>query len=63
VPDGQQQPGDLVFWETYKPAPSHVGLYVGNDSFLNSNDNGIEYSSVSKWSKAYKFLGYRRIIR
>lgn len=63
VPDGQQQPGDLVFWETYKPAPSHVGLYVGNDSFLNSNDNGIEYSSVSKWSRAYKFLGYRRIIR
>ncbi|WP_051317094.1 bifunctional lytic transglycosylase/C40 family peptidase [Ectobacillus panaciterrae] len=63
VPDGQQQPGDLVFWETYKAAPSHVGLYVGNDSFLNANDKGIEYSSVSRWSKAYKFLGYRRIVR
>lgn len=63
VPEGQEQLGDLVFWETYKTAPSHVGLYVGNDQFLNSNDNGIEYSSLSKWNKAYKFLGYRRVVR
>jgi cell wall-associated NlpC family hydrolase len=63
VPEGQEQPGDLVFFETYKPAPSHVGMYVGNDTFLNSNDNGVEYTSVSKWSKLYKFLGYRRIVR
>lgn len=62
VPEGQEQPGDLVFWETYKAAPSHVGMYVGNDQFINSNDNGIEYSSVSKWNKSYKALGFRRVV-
>lgn len=62
VPEGQEQPGDLVFWETYKKAPSHVGLYVGNDQFLNSNDRGIEYSSVLKWNKSYKALGFRRVV-
>lgn len=63
VPQGQEQPGDLVFWETYKKAPSHVGMYMGNDQFINSNSKGIQYSSVNKWSNKYKFLGYRRIVK
>ncbi|MEK5183399.1 bifunctional lytic transglycosylase/C40 family peptidase [Paenibacillus sp. FSL P4-0288] len=57
------RPGDLVFWSTYKVAASHVGMYVGNDKFFNSNSKGIQYSSVSKWSNKYPFLGFRRIVR
>lgn len=59
----EAKPGDLVFWSTYKVAPSHVGMYVGNDKFFNSNSKGVGYSSVSSWNKKYPFLGFRRIIR
>ncbi|TDK58164.1 endopeptidase [Bacillus salipaludis] len=61
VPEEQIKPGDLVFFSTYKPGPSHVGMYVGNGKFINSNDNGLEYSSVEEWKKQYPFLGFRRI--
>ncbi|WP_145949562.1 bifunctional lytic transglycosylase/C40 family peptidase [Paenibacillus sp. Y412MC10] len=63
VPEGQVLPGDLVFYSTYKPAASHVGMYIGNGSFINSNgSHGLSISSVSSWSKLYPFLGYRRIV-
>lgn len=57
-------PGDLVFWSTYKPAASHVGMYLGNDKFINSNGSkGLSISSVSRWNSIYEFLGYRRIVK
>lgn len=59
----EARPGDLVFWSTYRETPSHVGMYVGNDEFFNSNSKGVGYSSVSSWSKKYPFLGYRRIAK
>ncbi|MBT2724858.1 bifunctional lysozyme/C40 family peptidase [Bacillus sp. ISL-46] len=61
VPEEQIKPGDLVFFSTYKPGASHVGMYVGNGKFINANGNGISYSSVEKWKKLYPFLGFRRI--
>ncbi|MCM3569890.1 bifunctional lytic transglycosylase/C40 family peptidase [Neobacillus mesonae] len=61
IPEDQIKPGDLVFFSTYKPGPSHVGMYVGDGKFINSNDNGLEYSSVEEWKKQYPFLGFRRI--
>lgn len=57
-------PGDLVFWSTYKPAASHVGMYLGNDKFINSNGSkGLSISSVTRWNSKYPFLGYRRIVK
>jgi cell wall-associated NlpC family hydrolase len=61
IPEDQIKPGDLVFFSTYKPEPSHVGMYVGDGKFINSNDNGLEYSSVEEWKKKYPFLGFRRV--
>ncbi|HEO2443885.1 bifunctional lysozyme/C40 family peptidase [Bacillus subtilis] len=61
VPEDQIKPGDLVFFSTYKPGASHVGMYVGDGKFINANDNGIEYSSVETWKNLYPFLGFRRI--
>ncbi len=55
-------PGDLVFFTTYKAGASHVGMYVGNDQFLNANNNGVEYSSITTWKELYPFLGYRRVV-
>ncbi|GAA0854156.1 hypothetical protein AWU65_02635 [Paenibacillus glucanolyticus] len=64
VSESEAQPGDLVFWVTRGDFPSHVGMYLGNDSFINANNSkGVSISSVSNWNKLYPFLGYRRIVK
>ena len=55
------QVGDLVFFKnTYKQGISHVGIYVGNNQFINANSSGVEITSLgnSYWSK--HFDSYKR---
>lgn len=59
------QPGDLVFYSTYTPGPSHVGIYVGNGQFVHAS-SGANEVTVTAMSKAYyqtRFLGAFRIVR
>ncbi|MGD7043307.1 cell wall-binding repeat-containing protein [Jeotgalibacillus proteolyticus] len=47
--------GDIVMFETYKPGASHGGIYIGNNQFIHSGNDGVEISSLnnSYWKAAY----------
>ncbi len=50
-------PGDLVFFHTTNPGPSHVGIYAGEGKFIQSETSkaGVRYSELDTgyWKKHY----------
>ena len=56
-------PGDLIFFSTTEPGPSHVGIAVGGDEFVHAPSSTgvvrVERIGSSYWSPRY--LGARRV--
>jgi len=56
------RPGDLLFFTTYRPGPSHVGIYLGNGRFVHASEKtGITVSRIDETYWQRRFLFARRL--
>lgn len=55
------KPGDLVFFTTYAPGASHVGIYAGGGSFLDASDTGVGVNDLTRGYWGARYIGARRI--
>ena len=57
------QAGDLVFFSTTAPGPTHVGIVIGGDAFVHAPASSgvvrVERLSATYW--ASRFIGARRV--
>ncbi|MCL6518030.1 C40 family peptidase [Alicyclobacillus sp.] len=63
VSEANLQPGDLVFFSTYAPGASHVGIYIGGGMMINAEDAGCMITSIHSAYWGPRYIGARRIIQ
>ena len=57
------RPGDCVFFSTYLPGPSHVGIYIGDGNFIHaSSSRGVTTDTLSRAYWVSTFIGARRFV-
>lgn len=63
VTRSQLQPGDLVFFETYRRGISHVGIYIGNNQFVHASTprGGVRVDSLNQAYYSKRYRGARRV--
>jgi cell wall-associated NlpC family hydrolase len=63
VTQRQLKPGDLVFFSTYAPGASHVGIYAGQGRFWNaSSSKGVMLCSLQDSYWKARYYGARRVL-
>ncbi len=63
MPHGDLKKGDLVFFRTYAPYASHVGIYLGQNKMIHasSKDRRVVVSSMNTPYYRSRYLGAKRI--
>lgn len=56
--------GDLVFFRTYAPFPSHVGIYLGNNLFIHASSKKKKVTIDSLETPYYfkRYIGAKRLL-
>ncbi len=63
VTQKQLKPGDLVFFSTYEPGASHVGIYAGNNKFWNATSSrGVMLCGMQESYWSTRYYGARRVL-
>jgi cell wall-associated NlpC family hydrolase len=56
------QPGDLVFFSTYAPGASHVGIYMGNNQFISATSSkGVKVDLMNNSYWGPRYIGARTL--
>lgn len=55
--------GDLVFFSTYAPGATHVGIYIGNGLMIDAQDYGVSIDNISNSYWGPKYLGARQLVK
>jgi cell wall-associated NlpC family hydrolase len=55
--------GDLLFFETYSPSPSHVGIYLGDGKMIHASSvkGEVTVSDIDSDYYRSRYLGARRV--
>jgi len=58
------RPGDLVFFSTYGPGATHVGIYCGSGRFLHASSaaGSVRWQSLDDAYYKARYIGARRIV-
>lgn len=63
VAKSELQPGDLVYFTTYEPGASHVGIYTGSSKFIHtsSSQGVVAFGDLNDPYFAARYYGAKRV--